>query len=97
MVFFFFFKNFSPFPQWPNTVVCDIEDLETPEQYRVNLTKALENGPYGRCVYQCDNDVVDHQVVNMEFESGATASFTMNAFSMDMRRETRICGSKYVS
>ncbi|EDO43285.1 predicted protein [Nematostella vectensis] len=56
--------------------------------------KTLKSGPYGKCVYECDNDVVDHQVVNMEFENEATASFTMNAFTKDMRRETRICGTK---
>ena len=46
-----------------------------------------------RCVYNCDNDVVDHQMVNMEFSSGATVNFTMNAFTSDMCRETRICGT----
>ena len=79
-------------PTWPTSVVCDIEDH--PGGYKVALTEALESGPYGRCVYACDNDVVDHQVVNMEFENGATAAFTMNAFTKNGCRETRICGTK---
>ena len=78
--------------QWPMSVVCDIEDH--PGGYRQALTEALESGPYGKCVYKTDNNVVDHQVVNMEFENEATASFTMNAFTKDMRRETRICGTR---
>ena len=28
-----------------------------------------------------ENNVVDHQVVNLEYESGCTASFTMSAFN----------------
>ena len=57
------------------------------------IMAALEKGPYGRCVYECDNDVVDHQVVNMEFEGGCTVSFTMSAFN-EGSRFIRIFGSK---
>jgi len=44
-------------------------------------------------VYACDNDVVDRQVVSMEFEGGLTASFTMTAFTTMRGRNTRIFGS----
>ena len=53
----------------------------------------IKNGPYGRCVYHCDNDVLDHQVVSMEFESGVTANFNMEAFTNYHGRRTRIMGS----
>ena len=58
-----------------------------------DIEKAITETNYGRCVFQCDNDVVDHQVVNLEYESGATVSFTMSAFTKGGRK-VRIMGTK---
>lgn len=69
-------------------------DVLTPEPTLESVTDALENGPYGRCVYECDNDVVDHQVVNMRFENEKTAVFTMTAFNKAGHRKTRIFGTR---
>ena len=71
---------------WPTNVVSSDTDYE-------HVLKALKEGPYGRCVYKCDNNVVDHQVVNMEFEGGATVAFTMCAFTKDCSRTIKIMGT----
>lgn len=42
---------------------------------------ALRTTQYGKCVFKCDNDVVDHQTVNLLFEDDVTVTFTMNAFN----------------
>ena len=54
---------------------------------------ALKTTDYGLCVFHANNDVVDHQVVNMEFAGGVTASFSMNAFNKG-GRYIRIFGTK---
>lgn len=72
---------------WPVSVLALTPSVES-------ITEALKNGPYGRCVYACDNDVVDNQVVNMSFDAGETASFTMVAFTEMANRKTRVFGTK---
>jgi predicted dehydrogenase len=72
---------------WPVNVLAWPPTVE-------NVTRALEEGPYGRCVWRCDNDVVDHQVVSLQYAGGVTASLTMTAFTRMRERETRIFGSR---
>jgi predicted dehydrogenase len=61
---------------------------------REAVEDAVRNGPYGRCVYACDNDVVDHQTVMLEFDGPVTATFTMTAFTPAIHRATRIFGTR---
>jgi predicted dehydrogenase len=81
-------RELTEYQGWPRSVICDDPADEDA------LLKALREGPYGRCVYYCDNDVVDHQVVAMEFESGITATLTMHGHSHEEGRTLRIDGSK---
>lgn len=69
-------------------------DVLVPEVTEASVLDALRAGPYGRCVYGCDNDVVDHQVVNIVFEGGQTATLTMTGFTEADHRQTTIFGTK---
>lgn len=68
-------------------------DTITSDTTEFGVRRALAEGPYGRCVYACDNDVVDHQVVAVEFAGGLSATFTMTAFAHERLRETELLGS----
>lgn len=71
---------------WPSNMLVMHPDEDS-------VRKALQDGPYGRCVYQCDNDVVDHQVVNLQMENGITVTFSMCAFSATCNRTIKIMGT----
>jgi predicted dehydrogenase len=68
-------------------------DVVTPDMTVEGVTQALRTGPYGLCVYACDNDVVDNQVVAMDFDGGRSATFTMIAFNPASDRKTRVFGT----
>ncbi len=54
------------------------------------LMEELKQGPYGRCVYRCDNNVVDHQLLTMELENETILSLSMDVFTQDDCRRTHI-------
>ncbi|NVF11127.1 Gfo/Idh/MocA family oxidoreductase [Anaerococcus sp. AGMB00486] len=58
------------------------------------LEKALREGPYGRCVYKCDNNVCDHQAISIEFEDDVEVVFNLSAFSNDVHRNIKIMGTE---
>jgi len=74
--------------RWLDMVYPNPDEERTTEK----TIEWLKESQWGRCVYHCDNDVVDHQVVNMQFENGTTASLSMTAF--DAGRTLEIYGTK---
>ncbi|HDP80543.1 MAG TPA: Gfo/Idh/MocA family oxidoreductase [Spirochaetes bacterium] len=78
-----------PFANWRGWPVSTItEDLSVE-----GIMNALRSGPYGRCVYRCDNDQVDHQATAIEFENGITAMLNMHGHAEEECRTLRIDGS----
>ena len=74
--------------QWPTNVLTAPYD-PTDE----TILKAIEEGPYGRCVYDCDNNVVDNQIVVATFENGVKANLRMTAFTRDLGRIIKFHGT----
>jgi len=80
-------RQLAGYDGWPLHVLASDP---TPE----NIAAALCDGPYGRCVYHCDNDVVDNQVVLMEMGDGSSVTLTMHGHSHNEVRTTRIEGTE---
>ncbi len=72
---------------WPIDILA-----ENPTEEKIN--SALKTGPYGRCVFHCDNNVVDHQVCNLLFADGVTVDFSMCGFTAKNCRQCKIMGTK---
>ena len=80
------YRSYLPLAgNWPATVLTD-------DQSEEGLLEAIRTGPYGRCVYHCDNNVCDHQVTILKFENGVTATFNLSGFTNLMTRTMKIMG-----
>ena len=73
--------------EWPLSVITSDP---TPD----GRLEALKKGPYGRCVFRTDNDITDHQIVCVEFESGVSLDFVVRANTYHPYRSTRIIGTE---
>ena len=70
-----------------------LEYIENPTREQ-KLESLRADNPYGRCVWRCDNNVVDHQSVLVEFENGATATHDMFCATAKAGRNLHIVGTK---
>jgi len=82
-----FLKRFYVWKEWPTSTI-------TEDMTEYGIMKALQEGPYGRCVYACDNDQVDHQEVIIKFHNGITGVLKMHGHSHEEGRTLRIDGSR---
>jgi predicted dehydrogenase len=82
-------RDGQPENAWPMNSITNVLPLTEKVLY-----DALKEGPFGRCVFYCDNNVVDNQVVCMQFENGVTATLKMQAFTKYGGRDITFFGSK---
>jgi predicted dehydrogenase len=73
--------------EWPVSVISTDLSLE-------GRTRALQTGPYGRCVYRAGSDVVDNQVIAFALSGGGSGTLTMHGHSGEEGRSVRIDGTR---
>lgn len=73
---------------WPYNVITTESPLT-----QAAIEKAIATTPYGKCVFKCDNNVVDHQLTLFTFENGVKASLTMVAFTAEVGRQITFRGT----
>ena len=77
--------------EYPGTAFAKMISTDLSKE---GLLHALKTGPYGKCVFRCDNDVVDSQITLIEMEDGTNLSLSIHGFSHDGGRSVRIQGTK---
>lgn len=73
--------------QFPSTVI-------TSDLSEEGKMKALQEGPFGKCIFKCGNDVMDHQITTYAFPGGATGTLTLHGVSDLEGRELRVFGTR---
>lgn len=79
----------TSFNDWPMNTITDVRPITEEVLYQT-----LKNGKYGRCVYCCDNNVVDNQTTILEFEEGVVATMKMVTLVKNGGRVIKIYGSQ---
>ncbi len=87
-------KNYVEQNMWEQYAWHSIEHISLTPTVEQKLDSLRTDNPYGRCVWHCDNDVVDHQTVAIEFTDGATASHHMVGGTAKPCRTIHIVGTK---
>lgn len=65
-------------------------DIKPGETLDDAIDRELHDGPYGRCIYRCDNNVTDRQTVTMELDNGVIVDMTLDVFTTRNNRVTTL-------
>lgn len=80
--------------QWWRSYVAPNHHLGVSQSDEEIMESLRTDSPYGRCVWKCDNDVVDHQSLIIRFEDGSTATHNMVGGTSKPSRQIRLIGTK---
>lgn len=87
-------KHYLDHPErWKFYVWHPLEHIPNPTM-EDKIASLKGDNPYGRCVWKCDNDVVDHQSVAIEFADGCTATLNMIGGAARPTRSLHLIGTK---
>jgi len=87
-------KHYIDHPErWGFYVWAGLEHLHNPT-LEDKIASLKGDNPYGRCVWKCDNDVVDHQSVAIGFADGCTATLNMIGGSAKPSRSLHLIGTR---
>ncbi|MFO7947853.1 MAG: Gfo/Idh/MocA family oxidoreductase [Armatimonadota bacterium] len=78
---------------WPTYAWDNLEHIEDPTEEQ-KLESLRTDNPHGRCVWRCDNTIVDHQNVIIEFEDGATATHVLTGGTARASRTMHLVGTE---
>ena len=88
-------KHFLDHPaRWSFYVWHALEHIENPTLEQKEAYLKEEDNPYSRCVWKCDNDVVDRQSVIINFADGCTVSHNMVGGTSRPMRKLHVIGTK---
>ncbi len=86
-------KNYIEQGLWGFYAWESLEHLENPT-LDDRLESLRTDNPFGRCVWHCDNDVVDHQSVIVEFADGCVATHTLVGGAARPCRTVHLVGTR---
>lgn len=87
-------KMYVEYDKWGYYVREYLDNFEDRDSKERLLWSLGENNPYGKCVWKCDNNIVDHQTVIIEFEDGCTVSHNLLGATAKPERTIHIIGTK---
>lgn len=86
-------KHYIDHPErWAAYVWQELEEIEG-LGVETQISSLKTDNPHGRCVWRCDNNVVDHQSVMIDFGDGCTATHNMVGGTARPMRSIHILGT----